>query len=243
MTSSYSIRQKSLAWAVHLFTATGVLCAGLALLAILKGSPILCFFWLAVSLVVDGIDGTLARKVDIKNRLPEVDGSALDLIIDYLTYVFIPVLFMYNYISFPPNLLLLSLAVILVSSLYCFSNIGMKSEDYYFVGFPATWNIVAFYLYLLHLSPWVNFLVVVVLSGLTFTKLKFIHPFRVEHLRWLNLLMSSLCLLSGLAILLNEDLVKDYFGVGGLWIISSLYLLIISLWRSCQDYKRPKFII
>ncbi|MBN3860385.1 phosphatidylcholine/phosphatidylserine synthase [Neisseriaceae bacterium PsAf] len=225
--------QKTAAWAVHLFTAMGVIFAALALLAIVNNEPSACIFWLAVSLVIDGIDGTLARKIDVKNALPEVDGSALDLIIDYLTYVFIPVLFMYYYVAFPEHTTLIVLACILVSSLYCFANVGMKSSDNYFVGFPATWNIVALYFYLLNTGPWLNLTVCLFLCVLTFSKIKFLHPFRVKELMPVNILATGIWFVTSLI------LAKDHVSTGGsdivwmLWWISSLYVLIMCLWRTC----------
>ncbi|QRN41183.1 MAG: phosphatidylcholine/phosphatidylserine synthase [Neisseriaceae bacterium] len=232
MTLSDSPVQKTVAWAVHLFTATGVVLAALALLSIVNDNPVACIFWLAVSLIIDGIDGTLARKFNVKNILPQVDGSVLDLITDYLTYVFIPVLFMYYYVPFPENTTLFILGCILISSLYCFSNIGMKSTDNYFVGFPATWNIVALYFYLLDMGFWFNLIVCLVLCVLTFSKIKFLHPFRVKELMPLNILATGIWFATSLI------LANDHISTGGndivwiLWWVSSLYIFVVCLWRT-----------
>ena len=131
------------AWGAHGFTATGVVTAFLATLALLENQPTHCLMWLGVALIVDGLDGALARKVNVQSVLPSFDGSILDLVIDYLTYVFIPALFIYRYIPLPDYTLLLTVSLILVSSLFCFCNVNMKSKDNYFVGFPAAWNVVA----------------------------------------------------------------------------------------------------
>ena len=89
------------AWGAHGFTATGVVLAFLATLALLENSPKACLLWLGLALVVDGVDGSLARRVNVSTVLPSFDGSVLDLVIDYLTYVFIPALFIYRYIDLP----------------------------------------------------------------------------------------------------------------------------------------------
>ena len=78
------------ALSVHLFTATGAVFAMLAMLAAADAKWSLMFLWLIVAFFVDGVDGPLARKYDVKTNAARFDGVLLDLIIDYLTYVFIP---------------------------------------------------------------------------------------------------------------------------------------------------------
>ncbi|MET0609966.1 MAG: CDP-alcohol phosphatidyltransferase family protein, partial [Pseudomonas caspiana] len=148
------------AWGAHGFTATGVVIAFLATIALFDDQAKACLLWLGLALAVDGVDGSLARKFNVQSVLPGFDGSVLDLVIDYLTYVFIPALFIYSYIPLPPYTLLLSTAIILVSSLFCFCNLEMKSKDNYFQGFPAAWNVVALCLYIIQPSPWVTFLTI-----------------------------------------------------------------------------------
>ncbi|MFH4415840.1 MAG: CDP-alcohol phosphatidyltransferase family protein [Neisseriaceae bacterium] len=225
-------KAKALAWAVHLFTASGVVFGGLALLAILNDQPGECVLWLAVSLLIDGIDGTLARKFDVKNTLPQVDGSALDLIVDYLNYVFIPALFIYYYVRLPAYLALVTLAAILMTSLYCFSNVQMKSRDNYFVGFPATWNIVALYGYVLDLKPWANEIIFFLLCLLTFSTSKFLHPFRVRRLMPLNILMTGIWFATSLILAeyARERSIETIIWI--LWWGSSAYMLSISIWRT-----------
>ncbi len=225
-------KEKIFAWAVHLFTASGVVFAALALLAILDNQPQHCVLWLSVSLVIDGVDGTLARKFRVKNVLPQVDGSALDLIIDYLNYVFIPVLFMYYYTRFPAYMGLITLACILVSSLYCFANIEMKSKDYYFVGFPATWNVVALYFYVLQTGGWFNEGVSLLLCLLTFTKIKFLHPFRVRTLMPLNILMTGIWFSTSIALSQLRPQERTVAVIWVMWLFSSLYVFSVSLMRT-----------
>ena len=148
------------AWGAHGFTATGVVLAFLATLALLDNQPKACLLWLGLALIVDGVDGSLARRVNVQTVLPSFDGSVLDLVIDYLTYVFIPALFIYRYIALPDFTPLFTVSVILVSSLFCFCNVNMKSKDNYFQGFPAAWNVVALCVYIIQPAAWITLLTV-----------------------------------------------------------------------------------
>ena len=122
------------AWGVHLLTASGAVVAGLALIAISESNAKLALLWLLLALVIDGIDGPIARKVSVTSVLPEIDGALLDLVVDYLTYVFVPAAFIYQFGLLPEAWTLVALAMIMLSSLYLFSNRNMKSQDLYFIG-------------------------------------------------------------------------------------------------------------
>jgi phosphatidylcholine synthase len=135
------------AWLVHLFTASGVVLAFLALRAVDQGEWRLALLWLLAALAVDGVDGTLARMARVKEHAPRIDGEAFDLIVDYLNYVFVPVLFIVEAGLVPPGAELPLAAAILLSSLYVFVRRDMKTQDNYFRGFPALWNVVALYLF------------------------------------------------------------------------------------------------
>ena len=167
-------------WAVHLFTASGVILALLALAAVMDDDARLALVWLVVAIVIDGVDGTLARRVRVKERLPRIDGEALDLIIDYLTYVFIPALIIWRGAYLPDPLAFPLTAAILVASLYNFARRDMKTDDGYFRGFPALWIFVAFYCVLAPVEPALLAVIVVALIVLTFAPILVIHPFRAR---------------------------------------------------------------
>jgi phosphatidylcholine synthase len=176
------------AWLVHAFTATGAVLAFLALIAILEEEWQLALLWLVVALVVDGIDGSFARWARVKEKAGRIDGDTLDLVIDYLTYVFVPTLFLWRAELIPESLVVPLAALIQYSALYHFARSDMKSADNYFRGFPALWNLVAFYLYVTQASPTVGALAVVALSAMSFAPVHFVHPFRVrDYGRWLPL--------------------------------------------------------
>jgi phosphatidylcholine synthase len=172
---------------VHLFTALGAVCGLLAALAAFDGTWERMFAWLGVALVIDGIDGTFARLVHVEERLPRFSGERLDLVVDYVTYVFVPALALVRAGYLGGTIGLAFAAAILLSSLYHFSDLASKGEDYSFVGFPAVWNLVALYIFALSLPAWSTFLIVAACIVLTFVPMHWVHPLRVMHLRPLTL--------------------------------------------------------
>jgi phosphatidylcholine synthase len=182
---SIDSRARSKAWAVHLFTATGVVLALLAMVAVLEHRWTAAMLWLFAALVVDAVDGTLARAARVKEVVPRVDGDALDLVIDYLSFVFIPVFFILEAGLLPAPLALLLSALILISSLYVFARRDMKTHDGYFRGFPALWNLVALYVYAAELGGTAAAVLVGLLVLLTFAPIHVVHPLRVrDYGRW-----------------------------------------------------------
>jgi phosphatidylcholine synthase len=176
------------AWMVHLFTASGVVLALLALEATDRGEWRLALLWLLAALAVDGIDGTLARAARVKEMVPRIDGEAFDLIVDYLNYVFVPAVFICRAGLVPAALALPLAAAMLLSSVYVFVRKDMKTKDNYFRGFPALWNVVALYLFAARPSPEVGAAVVALFAILSFAPIRFVHPFRVlDWQPWLKL--------------------------------------------------------
>lgn len=167
---------------VHLFTALGAVCGLMATLAVLRGAWEETFLWLGLALVIDGADGTLARLADVQRRLPRFSGERLDLVIDYITYVFVPALALLQagFLRGASGIALA--AMILLSSLFHFSDTESKADDYSFVGFPAIWNLVAFHVFAFALSPAGTALLVLACVALTFVPLKWVHPLRTRRL-------------------------------------------------------------
>ena len=235
--------KKGIAWAVHAFTTCGIVAGFLALVAVLKGDAVVAFIWLGVALFVDGIDGSLARKARVREYTPNFDGASLDLVIDYFTYVAVPALMIYwfNMVAVPFGFAgetwsLISAATVMAVSCYTFANVGMKSEDYYFVGFPAIWNVVVLYFYVLDTGWMVNLIIVALLSVLTFVPIKFVHPLRVTDWRNVTVPMTVLWAAMTLSLVISSkdkgptDLV--YQVELWIWIAASAYFVGISLWRS-----------
>lgn len=167
---------------VHLFTASGIICGLMATLAVLSGRWEAVFLWLGLAIVIDGADGALARVADVHRRLPRFSGERLDLVIDYVTYVFVPTLALLQAGFLAGGFGFALAGLILLSSLFHFSDTESKAEDNSFVGFPAIWNLVAFYVFALGLSPSVTALGVLACVALTFVPLKWVHPMRTPRL-------------------------------------------------------------
>lgn len=191
---------------VHIFTACGAACALLAMLAAAKADFVTMFVWLGVALFIDGIDGTLARKFHVAEILPRWSGDALDLVVDFTTYVFVPAFALATSGLLPePAAIPLTVAIVVTSALY-FADEQMKTADNYFRGFPALWNAVAFHLFVLKLPPWIAASAVAILIVLTFMPLRVLHPFRVPHLRVLNILaLVAWCALGAYALMTALD--------------------------------------
>ena len=214
------IRIKALS--VHLLTASGAVLSMFALLAAVEGNWRVMFLWLVVALFVDGIDGPLARRYDTPNNFPIYDGVLMDLIVDYLTYVFIPA-----YALFKSGMLdgwtgWLAIIAICYGSVIYFADTRMKTKDKSFSGFPACWNMVVLVLFAIAPSQWVILITVIALTVAMFTNLKFIHPTRTPRWHGLNLGMSlGWTFFAGWAAWVDFD--AESWAHWGL-IVTSLYL-------------------
>jgi phosphatidylcholine synthase len=178
---------RAAAFSVHIFTALGAGVALIALLEAVREHWAAMFWWLGAALVIDAVDGPVARRLDVVNLQPNWSGEVLDLVVDFVTYVFVPA-----YAITASGLLLPVVAPVLgagiaVSGALYFADRRMKSPDNHFRGFPGLWNIAAFYLFLLHLPPVPSTLGVAILIVLTFVPFHVVHPIRVARLRWLTL--------------------------------------------------------
>ena len=202
------------AFSVHLLTASGSFLAFLSLVAASEERWTAMFWWLGLALFVDGIDGPIARKLEVKEILPTWSGELLDNIIDYVTYVLIPAFALYQRGFMGENLSFLSAAIIVVSSAIYYADTGMKTKENFFKGFPVVWNMVVFTLFVIEPGQWVSFAVVVVAGILTFLPINFIHPVRVVRLRPLNLGMTLLWCAFGALALAQAALAAFYDKIG-----------------------------
>jgi phosphatidylcholine synthase len=219
----------ALAFSVHILTASGAVLALLALLAAIERNWAMMFWLLGAALIVDGIDGSFARRLDVAERLPRWSGDVLDLVVDFLTYVFIPAFAVIVSGLLPFWLAIICAAAIIISGALYFADREMKTADYYFHGFPAVWNVPLFYLFLLQPPAWITALAIFLLAVGTFLPVPFVHPFRVARGR--RLTIALLIVWCGLAcVTLLRDMMPGPWITAGLCAIA-LYFLGAGLLR------------
>lgn len=182
----------ALAWLVHLYTALGAVLAFFALLFIEQGKFQEALWLMALAVLIDASDGTLARMVRVKELIPGFDGDRLEDIVDYLNYVFVPSLFLIRAELLPQEDAFWLAAVPLVASAYGFCQKEAKTPDHFFLGFPSYWNIVVFYLYVMQTPRWINAFLILVLSALVFVPLKYLYPSRSPILRGFTITAGSI---------------------------------------------------
>jgi phosphatidylcholine synthase len=212
---SRSAAPTALVFAVHVFTSSGAALGLLALLAAVATNWTLMFAALGAALFVDGIDGSIARYLDVTERLPRWSGETLDLVVDFVNYVFVPAYAVAAGGLVPPVAAVPLAILICVTGALYFADRRMKTEDNYFRGFPAVWNAPVFYLFLLRPDPWLTATAVVALAILTFVPVPFLHPFRVRRMRAFNAL-----LIAAWSVLALVALIRDM--MPGPWVTGAL---------------------
>jgi phosphatidylcholine synthase len=216
------------AWLVHLYTASGVVLALLATRAVIDYNYRAAFFWLWLQVVVDSTDGVLARGARVSERIPWFNGSKLDDIVDYLTYVFVPALFVWRALLVPDAWTIPVASAMLLSSAYGFNRADAKTSDYFFTGFPSYWNAVVFYLVVAAWSSTVNAVILLICVLLVFVPIRYVYPSRTPMLRWqtntLGVVWAALMLL----MLWQYPAVPRF--VFWISLLFPLYYVILSVW-------------
>lgn len=206
------------AFSVHILTASGSFLAFLGVVAAAHKDFSSMFWWLGLALLVDGIDGPIARKVKVKEVLPNWSGDTLDNIIDYVTYVLLPAFALYQSDMIGEQWSLVAAGMIVVSSAIYYADTGMKTDEYFFSGFPVVWNMIIFSLFVIDASAATAMTVVTVSVALTFLPINFLHPVRVKRLRTLNL------------------------GIFLLWCALGIYALLMG-YATPDSVKTPSFLL
>src|ERR1700694_3334760 len=218
------------AFVVHVLTACGAALCLLALLAAVSARWSLMFVWLGLALGIDAVDGTLARHFKVRELLPRWSGDTLDLVVDYLGYVFVPVYAIVAGGLLPDVAAIPAGLLILVASALYFADRRMKTPDNYFRGFPALWNVVTFYLFLLRPEPWLGIALVIVLCGLRFVPFPCLHPLRVRRFRALNILL--LLAWSALGVVTIAQHMEPGAAVKLALVALAIYFLTAGLFRT-----------
>jgi phosphatidylcholine synthase len=216
---------------VHCFTACGAAVGFAALLAAFDGQFSAMFAWLGAALAIDAMDGSLARRYRVEETAPHIDGIVLDLVVDFLTYVVVPLVALWRSgLLLPPLASLVCCGVCAASALY-FADRRIKTHDLWFRGFPAIWNVLILYILVLRPGPLVCTFVIVVFAGLMFAPVVFVHPLRVVRLRPLTIALTVLWCSAAIAAMV-QGLPAAGFLSKAVLIVVGLYYIVLPLFRN-----------
>jgi phosphatidylcholine synthase len=244
MTSSppvaeWNATQRRQAWALHTFTALGIVAAMFAIRDVLTGHPDFAILWLLVTLLIDGVDGPIARHLMVSERVPKIDGYVMDLIIDYVTCVIAPAAFMYEFKVVPQNNWgIAALGFMVFTSALWFSRTDMMTEDNWFRGFPAAWNLVGPLLFLIQIRPVIGAVLTIALSIAALSNMPYPHVLRATFLRPFTITFMLIWVagitLGAVAYPKHPWWVRPELYVG------SLYFLALAVVRSVHDSRRRR---
>lgn len=229
--------QRASALAVHLYTASGAVFAFLMVLAAFQGRPEQALWYGLITMIIDGTDGTLARRFRVRETLPWFDGARLDDIVDYLTYVFAPVLLLWTRNYLPDGALGIAVAAMpLLASSYQFCRTDAKTDDHFFLGFPSYWNVVAFYAIVQQWSKPFTGAFLLICSVLVFVPIRYLYPSRTRAFRKLTLAISGLWLISyGLILAQLPNPSPLLVSVSVLFVV---YYVVMSLYLTLRPDRR-----
>ena len=216
--------------AVHLLTASGAVCGLIALHHAAAHDWAHSLLWLGAAAIIDAIDGPIARRVEVKTSLPRFSGARLDLVVDYFSYCVVPAFIVMESGIAGAGFGILAGAVILLSSLFHFCDLHSKTDDGFFVGFPAIWNAVCLYLFVFATGPLATLLAIFALAAATFVPVKWIHPLRVRRLKTLTAMITLLW--SGAALYEVLNAFPGSFAAKAVFSFAAVYLLAIGVFRT-----------
>lgn len=228
-----------MAYGVHVFTALGAALGFLALEAVIRGDLTLAFWWLGVALAVDAADGPMARRLNVSETASRYDGALLDLVVDFITYVFVPAAMLFRpEVMAQPWGIFSGLIITLGSALY-FADTTMKTDDLWFRGFPAVWNIVVFYIIVFAPPTLVSVAIIIVLAALMFLPVIFVHPFRVKRWRTITMVVLAAWGVATVVALLQK--LQPALWVKAIMLGSMLYFVFLGWLRSRRlPWSKPK---
>ena len=228
------------AWAVHAFTASAACFGILTLVKIYQHDYVQALWFMAIAVVIDAVDGTLARLVRVKTVLPNIDGALLDNIVDYLNYVITPCFFLFvKPDMLPPGYLLFIIIAITITSSYQFCQADAKTPDHFFKGFPCYWNIAVFYMFIFNTSMITNAWILSILCILIFVPIKYVYPSRLDYLtdsKILKIIMHSFSLIYGISC---SFVLWNYPNSDSIWLALSTGYVIMYLTLSAYRTYSP----
>ena len=234
--AAVSWQRRCLGWLIHAFTASGAFVGLLALVAIYEQEFLSAFWLMGTSILIDAVDGMLARRVKIKLAVPQIDGALLDNIVDFFTYTIVPSFFLLVTTVVPAHWRLVCVMAITFSSAYQFTQVDAKTFDHFFKGFPSYWNIVVFYLFFWQMNDWLNLGILLGLAILSFVPIKYVYPSRLDYLTHNPVLRIAMLVATVLWGFATAGLLWTYPETNALLVMVSMgYLILyvgISLYRT-----------
>ena len=230
--------EKFLSFSIHLLTGMGIIAGFFAVIAILNDNQKEAFLWLGLAFLIDSVDGTLARKFNVKKNLPNIDGKMLDSIIDFFNYVIIPSIMIYWFRYVPDQFIIFIPAILILISIFSYVNLNILTDDNYYNGFPAIWNVVILYFYIFGTSQNINLIFLILLILLKFSPLKCIHPLRVKKLKNFSIFFCILWFITSVFLIIlkgsNLNPVYEIF-LMFLWVVSNIYFITVSVFKTLRN--------
>ena len=237
------LKEQRIGWLIHVFTSLGIMAGFFGVVSVLDHSPRAALLWMMAAMIIDGLDGPIARRYDVGRVVPQIDGNSLDLMIDYVTCVVAPALFIHEFFLLPHryNISLVGVFLILTSSLYVMANTNIQTPDKYFTVFPAMWSLVANVLFVLQSRQWVNVVVIGIFVIVSFVPVMFIHPIRVADFRritipvlivWLAAIIYATWVIGGEPSRLAEGLPTGVEIAQLLIYVGAFWILGVGIWRT-----------
>lgn len=226
-------REKALAWGVHLYTASGAVIGLLAIVAAMEENWFLAFIWMCITIFIDAVDGTLARRFRVKEIVPNFDGELLDNMVDYFTYVLVPALVLVKGNLVPENLVIWTVIMITLSSAYQFCQTDAKTDDHFFKGFPSYWNVLVIYLFFFDSAPMLNFAVLLTCAVLVFVPIRYVYPSRTKAYQKTTLSLNVIWAFAFLGMLFLYPAIPSWLLYGSL--IYVFYYVGLSLYLTAKS--------
>ena len=229
------------AWLVHLLTCSGLVAGFFSLTYIFKNDQKSAFICLGIALLVDAIDGTLARKFNVSKYVKNIDGKMLDSVIDFFNYIIIPSIMIFWFNLVPMSFEIIVPLIILIISAISYSNLNLMTSDNFYKGFPCIWNILLLYLYFFDLNQIINLILISTCIFLKFIPIKYLHPLRVKKLKIYSIIFMILWFVSSFKILITSFyIIENNFDLLFLsaWLVSNIYFISLTFYEIFLDiYK------
>ena len=225
-------------WCIHLLTCSGLVAGFLSLINVFENNQAGAFLWLGVALIIDAIDGSLARKFEVAKNVKNIDGKMLDSVIDFFNYIIIPSIMIYWFDIVPMYFEIVIPLIILVISAISYSNNNLMSSDNFYKGFPCIWNILLLYIYFFDFNSMTNLFLISFCIILKFIPLKYVHPLRVKKYKIQSTIFMALWFISTLKLLITSiyklDNLYDYLVIT-IWVMSNFYFISLTIYELLID--------